>query len=91
MTGCLNSKESMQKTVPETIQVETRIDQTGKQTLTQKPEESPMKLTIGDRTLTAVLVENSTTEALKEMLAYGPVTIEMRDYGSMEKVGKITS
>ena len=46
-----------------------------------------MKLIIGDTTLTAVLAENSTTAALREMLAEGPVTIAMQDYGSMEKVG----
>ncbi len=46
-----------------------------------------LKLIIGNNTLTATLVENSTTNALKEMLADGPMTIDMKDYGSMEKVG----
>jgi hypothetical protein len=52
----------------------------------REPDNS-MKLIVGDTTLTATLVDNSTTEALKEMLSDGPVTIDMRDYGSMEKVG----
>ncbi len=46
-----------------------------------------MNLIIGDTTLTATLVQNSTTKALIEMLSKGPITIQMRDYGAMEKVG----
>ena len=47
-----------------------------------------MKITIaGGREFTATLVQNSSTEVLKELLGAGPVTIRMRDYGNMEKVG----
>lgn len=46
-------------------------------------------LTVNGQTLTATLAENSSAEALKELLAQGPLTISMRDYGSMEKVGDI--
>ncbi len=48
-----------------------------------------MKLTIGDRILTATLADNSSVNALKEDLAKGPITIEMSDYGNMEKVGSL--
>ena len=48
-----------------------------------------MKIHIGERTLTATLVENSSTEALKDMLREKPLTIHMHDYGGMEKVGSI--
>lgn len=46
-----------------------------------------LKLTVGDKTFTATLVENSSTQALKERLAQGPLSIRMSDYGDMEKVG----
>lgn len=46
-------------------------------------------LTVGSRTFTATLVENSSTEALKERLAQGPLTIGMNDYDDMEKVGPL--
>lgn len=46
-------------------------------------------LTVNGQTLTATLAENSSAEALKELLTQGPLTISMRDYGSMEKVGDI--
>ena len=51
------------------------------------PTGGTMKITVGNRELTATLVANSSTEALKEWLKTGPVTINMRDYGNMEKVG----
>ncbi len=46
-----------------------------------------IKLSVGDRTFTATLVENISTQALKERLAQGPLSIRMSDYGDMEKVG----
>lgn len=49
-----------------------------------------LNIKIGNSLLTATLVENSTTEVLKEMLSERPVTIEMRDYGNMEKVGLLS-
>ncbi|MCB9140536.1 MAG: hypothetical protein H6642_19565 [Caldilineaceae bacterium] len=52
-------------------------------------EATGMKIEIGDNVLTATLVENSSVTALKEALAQGPITVEMRDYGSMEKVGPL--
>ena len=46
-----------------------------------------MNIQIGKTVLTAALVNNSSTTALKELLARGPITIDMRDYGNFEKVG----
>lgn len=40
---------------------------------------------------TATPEENSSVEALRELLAKGPVTISMSDYGGFEKVGPIGS
>ena len=58
---------------------------------TENPMESSdiLKLNIGDTVLTAVLADNSSVEALIEILSDGPLTIDMRDYGSMEKVGPL--
>lgn len=46
-------------------------------------------LQIGDKTLTATLVDNSATKALKESLAKNSITINMSDYGGFEKVGSL--
>ncbi len=54
-----------------------------------KQEGNIMKITIGDKILTAVLADNSSADALKEILVSGPLTIDMSDYGTMEKVGPI--
>lgn len=48
-----------------------------------------MQLQIGDRSLSATLVDNSSTKALKSLLKEGSVTIRMKDYGDMEKVGAL--
>ena len=48
-----------------------------------------LNLTIGDTVLTAALADNSSAKALRDILAEGPLTIEMNDFGSMEKVGSI--
>lgn len=48
-------------------------------------------LTANGTTMTVTLVENSSTAALKELLADAPLTLSMSDYGSMEKVGSIGS
>ena len=53
--------------------------------------EEPVKLIIevnGHR-MTATLEDNSSADALKDLLADGPVTIEMQDYSNFEKVGDL--
>lgn len=55
----------------------------------EQTEDGLLYLTIGDTTLTATLADNSSADALRELLADGPLTIEMSDYGNMEKVGSL--
>ena len=52
-------------------------------------EDHTIKITAGDTSFTATLADNSSVEALKELLAEGPLTINMSDYAGMEKVGSI--
>lgn len=58
---------------------------------TEAPVESnAIYIKVNDTTLTATLVENSSTAELKELLAInGPLTIDMHDYSNFEKVGEI--
>ncbi|MDE5607566.1 MAG: hypothetical protein K2I64_01380 [Muribaculaceae bacterium] len=46
-------------------------------------------ITAGGRTATATLADNAATAELAELLASGPVTVEMSDYGGFEKVGSL--
>lgn len=76
-------------------QMSTRITSWLEQLNTSKEENNnnmdsnTIKLTAGSKTFTATLVENSSTKALKELLAKGDLRIEMSDYGNMEKVGPL--
>lgn len=47
--------------------------------------EMKMKIQIGDTSFTATLAENSSVDALKELMADGPLTLHMSDYANMEK------
>lgn len=42
-----------------------------------------MQITIGNTTLSATLVDNSSTKALKELLKQGPIIVHMRDFANL--------
>jgi hypothetical protein len=48
-----------------------------------------MKCTIDDQEFLVELVESSSSEHLLTLLMEGPITIPMRDYAGMEKVGTL--
>lgn len=93
---CKLSEKDIPAVTALTGNISIRIDAVEEQTETTLPEgEDNMKttnqivLTINGQELTATLAQNSSAEALKELLEEGPLTISMHDYGSMEKVGDI--
>jgi hypothetical protein len=60
-----------------------------------KGELSDMKISIqitsdsGNHNLTATLTDNSSATAFYQLLEKGPLTVDMHDYGSFEKVGSL--
>ena len=48
-----------------------------------------LNITAGDYELSATFADNSSAEEFRELLAQGPVTVEMEDYGGFEKVGPL--
>lgn len=52
-------------------------------------ESSCFYITAGATTFTAVFEENSSAEALEELLEQGDLTLSMQDYGGFEKVGSL--
>lgn len=52
-------------------------------------EKNKIKLTVNGKSFTATLEENSSAEALCELLEKGDLNIWMSDYGDMEKVGSL--
>lgn len=56
----------------------------------QPSEEVPMlKITVGDQELLATFADNPSAQEFQNLLAQGPVTVEMSDYGGFEKVGPL--
>lgn len=51
--------------------------------------DNKMNIKIGAKELTVTLADNSSVDALKAALEKGPITVNMKDYGSMEKVGSL--
>lgn len=53
-------------------------------------EPNTIRLTLeSGKTFTATLADNSSAQALKQLLTKGDLTIRMEDYGDMEKVGPL--
>lgn len=51
--------------------------------------QTKVRLTVGDKSITASLVENTATSELVDLLKKAPITIQMSDYGGFEKVGAL--
>ncbi len=51
----------------------------------QEVTDMKMKIQIKDMSFTATLEDNSSVEALRELMADGPITLNMSDYANMEK------
>lgn len=51
----------------------------------QEVTEMKMKVQVGDTVFTATLAENSSVDALKELMAEEPLALNMSDYANMEK------
>ena len=65
------------------------LDEIDYNNLTQNNMDDRLSISANGHTLTATLVDNSSTRTLRDLLAAGPVTIHMSDYGNMEKVGPL--
>lgn len=84
-SGCTNTP-SENKTYEQTTEI---IQEAAEQSTSENKEEAntDMKMTVkaGNETFTATLENNSSVEALKEMMKDKPLTLEMSDYANMEK------
>ncbi len=52
-------------------------------------EDSTMNVTVNNHTLRVALANNSSADALRELLAEGPLTVQMHHYGGFEVVGPL--
>lgn len=67
------------------VSVQIRPAETNQERTGQEAEEMKMKIQVGNTVFTAALADNSSVDALKELLADGPLTLDMSDYADMEK------
>ena len=67
------------------VQTEIQPTESAWENTQQEETEMKMKVQVGDTIFTATLAENSSVDALKELMADGPLTLNMSDYANMEK------
>lgn len=89
-SDALQAKEQ----IPQSENEDTSIQSTDElveesDTVAEEAGDNHIKLQIGEYIFTATLADNSSAEALKEILKEGPITINMKDYANMEKVGSL--
>ncbi len=77
--------EEAKKSETGAVQTEVQPTQSMQASTEQEVTEMKMKIQVGDTTFTATLAENSSVDALKELMADGPLTLNMSDYAGMEK------
>ena len=85
-TGSEKAQEAETETAQKSgVQTEIQFTESAQENTEQEVTEMKMKVQVGDTTFTATLAENSSVDALKELMADGPLTLNMSDYASMEK------
>lgn len=90
ITACGNSKEknnpdaNPQNGMTESEQPDTKSKET-KEVKEQEAVKVKLRIQVGDTVFTATLAENSSVDALKELMADGALTLNMSDYADMEK------
>lgn len=90
----LSNAESEEVREPETetgaevnseVQTEIQPTESAGENTQQEETEMKMKVQVGDTVFTATLAENSSVDALKELMEDGSLTLNMSDYANMEK------
>lgn len=89
LSGCGNSSSPADSAPPPSQSVISEQESSQSQDNSSSQEEPMLKITVGDQELLATFADNSSAEAFRDLLAQGPVTISMHDYGGFEKVGSL--
>ena len=89
LSGCGNSSSPADSAPPPSQSVISEQESSQSQDNSSSQEAPMLKITVGDQELLATFADNSSAEAFRDLLAQGPVTISMDDYGGFEKVGSL--
>lgn len=89
LSACGNGSSPADSAPPPSQSVISEQESSQSQDNSSSQEEPMLKITVGDQDLLATFAENSSAEEFRDLLAQGPVTISMDDYGGFEKVGSL--
>ena len=89
LSGCGNGSSPADSAPPPSQSVISEQESSQSQDDSSSQEEPMLKITVGDQELLATFADNSSAEEFRDLLAQGPVTISMDDYGGFEKVGSL--
>lgn len=89
LSGCGNSSSPADSAPPPSQSVISEQESSQSQDNSSSQEEPMLKITVGDQELLATFADNRSAEEFRDLLAQGPVTISMDDYGGFEKVGSL--
>lgn len=89
LSACGNGSSPADSAPPPSQSVISEQESSQSQDNSSSQEEPMLKITVGDQELLATFAENSSAEEFRDLLAQGPVTISMDDYGGFEKVGSL--
>ncbi len=81
LTGCGSSDSSSGSKIS--------AENSSQQKEVTEMSDNKLKISVNGTELTATLEDNSSAEALTELLKQGDITIDMSDYGNFEKVGDL--
>ncbi len=85
ITACGSSKEEQNVNKESEISTELQPTEPAGENTEQEIAGMKMKVQVEDTVFMVTLAENSSVDALKELMADGPLTLEMSDYAGMEK------
>lgn len=89
LCGCGNGSSPADSAPPPSQSVISEQESSQSQDNSSSQEEPMLKITVGDQELLATFANNSSAEEFQDLLAQGPVTVSMDDYGGFEKVGSL--
>lgn len=89
LSGCRNGSSPADSAPPPSQSVISEQESSQSQDNSSSQEEPMLKITVGDQELLATFADNRSAEEFQDLLAQGPVTISMDDYGGFEKVGSL--
>ena len=89
LSGCGDGSSPADSAPPPSQSVISEQESSQPQAPPSSQEESILKITVGDQELLADFADNRSAEEFRDLLAQGPVTISMEDYGGFEKVGSL--